>query len=350
MHRARRCSGPLVRAADGTWDLGVVRTPAVLAGAARRRGRGRRLASAARWRPWRRCVALCVAVDRADRRARRRCSRSGCATRPRRGSTSTTRRTRSSSPATLVRHGHDPYGHDYARLRARALLQPATAPCRRRPSTRRSRCAHFAYFPGTALTAAAWSVLPAPLDDYRLLVLLATLGCFFAVLALRRAAAVAARRRARRSRRARSLVRGAWFGTADAPALLALVLAFALADPLAATSGPRPRSPARDPAEAVRARRACRSSSLMLLARGPPAADARPARPRPSPRVLVAGLPAVPRRRPGRALARHDRLRRRHLPDPRLRALGAAAQRGHHRRPLRLLPVRAPRRCSSGCP
>ena len=41
---------------------------------------------------------------------------------------------------------------------------------------------HFAYFPGTALTAAAWSFVPSPFDDYRVLILLATIGCFFAVL------------------------------------------------------------------------------------------------------------------------------------------------------------------------
>ena len=35
---------------------------------------------------------------------------------------------------------------------------------------------HFAYFPGTALTAAVWTVLPEPLSDYRFFVLLFTLG------------------------------------------------------------------------------------------------------------------------------------------------------------------------------
>ena len=38
--------GPLVRAADGEWDLGVVRTPALLAGVLVRGGRARGLAGA----------------------------------------------------------------------------------------------------------------------------------------------------------------------------------------------------------------------------------------------------------------------------------------------------------------
>ena len=87
--------------------------------------------------------------------------------------------------------------------------------------------AHFAYFPGTALTAAAWSFVPSPFDDYRVLVLLATIGCFFAVLLfdaplpwrLGIGSALAA---------SPLLVRGAWFGTADATAILALLLAFGL--------------------------------------------------------------------------------------------------------------------------
>ena len=58
--------------------------------------------------------------------------------------------------------------------------------------------------------------------------LLATLALLPAALLFPGPAARGGSRSARRSRRTRSLVRGAWFGTADAPALLALVLAFAL--------------------------------------------------------------------------------------------------------------------------
>ena len=87
--------------------------------------------------------------------------------------------------------------------------------------------AHFAYFPGSVVTAAAWRLLPGPLDDYRLFVLLATIGVFLAVLAFEAPFAV---RLGVGAALAASplLVRGAWFGTADAPSLCALVLAFAL--------------------------------------------------------------------------------------------------------------------------
>src|SRR5262249_19872327 len=86
---------------------------------------------------------------------------------------------------------------------------------------------HLAYFPGTPLSAAAWGVLPHPLDDYRFFVLLCTLALFGAALAFRGpltlrialgAVAVANP----------LVVRAVWFGTADAPALLCLLLAFAL--------------------------------------------------------------------------------------------------------------------------
>ena len=86
---------------------------------------------------------------------------------------------------------------------------------------------HFAYFPGTALAAAAWRTLPAPLDDARFLVLLATLLCggacllFAGPLTVRVAvgAAIAANPLA---------IRAAWFGTADAPSLLLVIVSFAL--------------------------------------------------------------------------------------------------------------------------
>ena len=61
----------------------------------------------------------------------------------------------------LVRHGHTPYGHDYTELRAGAVLQPGrhVPPPSEHPQV---ALTHFAYFPGTALTAAAWSVRPLP--------------------------------------------------------------------------------------------------------------------------------------------------------------------------------------------
>ena len=78
------------------------------------------------------------------------------------------------------------------------------------------------------LTAAAWRVLPAPFDDYRLLVLLATLALLPAALLFRGplewrlalGTALVANPLA---------IKAVWFGTADAPSVLCLVLAFALA-------------------------------------------------------------------------------------------------------------------------
>jgi hypothetical protein len=126
----------------------------------------------------------------------------------------------------LVRDGENPYGHDYSRSGLeRWYDQPAT----RGTDTPRGEVAlrHFAYFPGTALISAAWGVLPEPFDDYRLLVALCTLGLLGAALVfpgplawrLALGAVLAANPLS---------VRAAWFGTADAPSLLLLVLAFAL--------------------------------------------------------------------------------------------------------------------------
>ncbi len=215
--------GPLVRAADGTWDLGVVRTPAVLAGVLVA------LVAVAGWRfqTWRRSVliVLCLAVIALI---------AGPATLLQIGLRDATAPWFHVNDSTyqielagdLVRHGHNPYGHDYTGSGLeRFYSRDGTAP----PPTERQQVAltHFAYFPGAALTAAVWGVLPSPLDDYRLLVLLATICCFLAVLAFDAPIAV---RLAIGTALAASplLVRGAWFGTADAPSLLALVLAFAL--------------------------------------------------------------------------------------------------------------------------
>jgi uncharacterized membrane protein len=125
----------------------------------------------------------------------------------------------------LVLHGHDPYGHDYdGSGLERFYTRDGTVPP---PSPHREvALSHFAYFPGTVLTAAAWRVLPAPLDDYRILVLLTTLALLFAVLLVR--APLAWRLAAGTALAANPLaVRGAWFGTADAPSLLCVVLAVA---------------------------------------------------------------------------------------------------------------------------
>jgi hypothetical protein len=123
----------------------------------------------------------------------------------------------------LVLDGDNPYGHDY-----RGSGLERWYPAAGEGGRRQVALDHFAYFPGTVLTAAAWRVLPAPFDDYRLLVLLATLALIPAALLfpapfewrLALGAALAANPLA---------IKAAWFGTADAPSVLCLVLAFALA-------------------------------------------------------------------------------------------------------------------------
>ena len=215
---------PLVRAAHRHWDLGVVRTPAVLALALIA------LVAVVGWnaRSWSRnwLIVLSLVVV-------------GLVTVPAvalqvglRDATAPWFHTNDSTyqielAGNLVRHGHNPYGHDYATSGLeRFYSRDGTVPL---PDSRRQvALSHFAYFPGAALTAAAWSFVPSPFEDYRVLVLLTTIGLVFAALAFRGppvawrlgiGAALAA---------SPPLVRGAWFGTADAPSLLCLVLAFAL--------------------------------------------------------------------------------------------------------------------------
>jgi hypothetical protein len=126
----------------------------------------------------------------------------------------------------LVLDGDTPYGRDYSRTgleRFYSLDGSVTEDTRERQVA----LSHFAYFPGTALLGTAWRVLPAPWDDFRFLIALSTLGLFAAALAipgplwgqLTLGVAAAANPIS---------VRAAWFGTADAPALLLLLLAFAL--------------------------------------------------------------------------------------------------------------------------
>jgi hypothetical protein len=215
--------GPLVRAADGRWDLGVVRTPAVLAGVlvAAIAIAGWRAES---WRAWvlvAACTAVIVLVT-VPATLLQVGLRDGSA--PWFHVNDSTYQIELAGK--LVRHGHTPYGRNFEGSGLeRFYTRDGTVP----PPADHQQVAlrHFAYFPGTALTAAAWSFVPSPFDDYRVLVLLATIGCFFAVLLfdaplpwrLVIGSAVAA---------SPLLVRGSWFGTADATAILALLLTFAL--------------------------------------------------------------------------------------------------------------------------
>jgi Glycosyltransferase family 87 len=211
---------PLVRAADRHWDLGFVRTPGILAALVVA------LAAVAAWRrtTWAAglLAALCVLVV-ATLLVPAVLLQVGLrqATEPWYHVNDSTYQIELGGD--LVRDGDDPYGHDYTGSGLERWYPGAGFD----PRFRQVALRHFAYFPGTPLTAAAWGVLPQPLDDYRLFDLLATLGLFGAFLLFRAplgwrlalAAAAAANPLA---------VRAVWFGTADAPSLLCVVLAFAL--------------------------------------------------------------------------------------------------------------------------
>jgi hypothetical protein len=121
----------------------------------------------------------------------------------------------------------NPYGHDY-RDSGLERFYTRDGSVSERVLEREVALEHFAYFPGSVVSAALWRLLPDPFDDYRLLVLLCTLGMLPAALAFRGplplrlvlGALLVCNPIA---------VRSAWFGQNDAPSLLLLVLAFALA-------------------------------------------------------------------------------------------------------------------------
>ena len=127
----------------------------------------------------------------------------------------------------LVLELDNPYGHDYRRS---GLERFYTRDGSVSDRVRQSEVAleHFAYFPGSVISAALWRALPEPFDDYRLLVLVCNLAMLAAALAFRGPLWV-------RIALGALLVcnpiavRSAWFGQTDAPSLLFLVLAFALA-------------------------------------------------------------------------------------------------------------------------
>ncbi len=126
----------------------------------------------------------------------------------------------------LLLDGEDPYGHDWSRSGLERFYT-RDGSVSERVLEREVALEHFAYFPGALVSAAVWSVLPEPLDDYRLLVLLCTLALLPAALLFRGPPGV------RLALGALLVcnpiaVRSAWFGQNDAPSLLLLVLAFAL--------------------------------------------------------------------------------------------------------------------------
>jgi glycosyl transferase family 87 len=218
---------PLVRAAGEEWDLGIPRAAAILAallcGAAAiwllaQRARG----GLPRWA----AIALIVAVGLLL-----------------------------TAPATLLQLGlrdstapwfftndstyqaelggellldlDNPYGHDY-RESGLERFYTRDGSVSERVREREVALEHFAYFPGSVVTAAVWRLLPEPFDDYRLLVLFCNLGMLAAALAFR--GPLGARLALGALLVCNPIaVRSAWFGQNDAPSLLLLVLAFALA-------------------------------------------------------------------------------------------------------------------------
>jgi Glycosyltransferase family 87 len=212
--------GPLVRAADREWDLGLIRSAATLAGVVIA------LAAALWWRAssWPRwagvglaaLVAAMLLVPATFLQVGLR-----DATEPWYATNDSTYQIEIAGD--LILDGDNPYGHDYDGSGLERFYPAVNAPA----DLPQVALDHFAYFPGTALSAAAWRVLPSPFDDYRLLVMLATLALLPAALLF--PAPLASKLAVGAALAANPvLVRGSWFGTADAPSLLALVLAFAL--------------------------------------------------------------------------------------------------------------------------
>src|SRR5215207_1875968 len=81
----------------------------------------------------------------------------------------------------LVLDLENPYGHDYRRSGLERFYT-RDGSVSEHVREREVALRHFAYFPGAVISAAVWRLLPEPFDDYRLLVLLATLALLPAVL------------------------------------------------------------------------------------------------------------------------------------------------------------------------
>ena len=218
--------GPLVRAAGEEWDLGIARAACFLAGLALALIAAWALGRRRDWPAWAGTalavgVALALLVPSTLLQVGLR-----DATDPWFFTNDSTYQI--DLAGEIVLDGENPYGHDY-RYSGMERFYTFDGSASERIREREVPLVHYAYFPGTAISSAAWhAVVPAPFDDYRVFVLLATLGGLFAVLAFRGplewrlalGALVVANPIA---------VRSAWFGQNDAPALTLTILAFALA-------------------------------------------------------------------------------------------------------------------------
>jgi hypothetical protein len=215
---------PLVRAAGEEWDVGIARAAAFVAALVCGAGA---VLLIARPRPWPRWagIALVLAVG-ALLMAPSTLLQLGL-----RESTAPWFFTNDSTyqielGGDLLLDLDNPYGHDY-RESGLERFYTRDGTVSERVREREVALEHFAYFPGTVVTAALWRLLPEPLDDYRLLVLLATLAMLPAVLLFRAPFGVKLTLGALLVCNPIA-VRSAWFGQNDAPSLLLLVVAFAL--------------------------------------------------------------------------------------------------------------------------
>lgn len=212
---------PLVRAADGEWELGLVRAPALLAGLLVALAAAAALGLRDAWRRWVLLAAalavvclllvppVLLAVGLRE------------SSEPWAYTNDSTYQIELAGE--FVLDGENPYGRDYRGSGLERWYRDVRQPT----DQGRAALEHFAYFPGTPLTAAAWRLLPPPLDDYRVLVLLAALGLFGVALLF--PAPWEARIAAGALLAANPLTaRAPWAGTADAPSLLLAALAFAL--------------------------------------------------------------------------------------------------------------------------
>ena len=215
---------PLVRLADREWELGFVRSFAVLAAllvaAAAAAALVGRLTSPRTLLALTLCVVALLVFPAVFLQAGLRES-----TAPWFYTNDSTYQIELAGDA--LARGQNPYGHDYSHSGLeRFYSRDGTVA----PETRSEQVAlhHFAYFPGTVLLSAAWTRLPSPWSDIRFLVGLATFGLVLVALAFPAALPVQLTLGALLAANPLA-VRAAWFGTADALGILLLIAAFGLA-------------------------------------------------------------------------------------------------------------------------
>ena len=215
--------GPLVRAANGDWDLGIVRAPALLAGV---------LAAVLaivlpRREPLRRVLLIIATVGvvlalLVPATLLQVGLRDGTA--PWFHTNDAAYQVELAGQRIL--DGHNPYGATYVGTGLERFYSlDGTPVIDGRVET--VALEHLAYFPGLPVLGAVSAALPGPLGDVRVLMLLFALALLPAALLL--PGALELRLAAGALLAANPLmIRSTWFGILDAPVVLALVLAFAL--------------------------------------------------------------------------------------------------------------------------